>query len=873
MATLYIRQPDALNVRSNVKKLSFCVAIAMGLFTFTSEEAYADQTFNTAFLKDGLSDAQISDLSKFENSNYQVPGIYRVEVYSNNEFVTTRDINFVEKIDADGATKLMPCLDMKMLDRMGVNLASYPLLESSKDQHCIDFSEIIEGASADFQFNKQKLYISIPQAALENQIRGYIPPEQWDNGINGLFINYNLSGYKNSRNNSESMFVGLDNGFNLGSWQFRHSSSFNYNSSDGQNEKDWNNLYTYVRKNIIPLKSELILGDGNSEGDIFDGFNFRGAQLSSSSSMYPDSQQGYAPVIRGIAKTNAKVVVKQSGFTVYQLNVAPGPFVIEDLGSMTISGDLQVFIEENDGTVQTYTIPYSSLPIFQREGRTKYNITAGEYRSGLQSKDDPFVFQATLAHGLKKGISIYSGTQLSENYQSFLMGLGSNLGNYGALSFDVTHAESELIDGSKHSGQSLRFLYSKSLLSSGTTFQLLGYRYSTRGFYTLDDVTYNRMSGYNYSESLDGNHTEMPIITDYYDLRNPKKGRFEVSISHSFGEYGSIYLSGNQQTYWGTSDKDEWIQAGYSGSWNGLNYGFSANQSTLTGINQKNTTFTANLSFPLDKVLPKAGQVESPFNNAYSTISTTQNSNGNDAYLAGISGTLLKDRNLSYSLNQGYVNDEGNTGSLNVNYKGGYGTIGGGYSYERDSDQVTVNASGSILAHRDGITFGQPISGTAILVKAPGAKGVNIENQTGVKTDWRGYAILPYASEYRMNRVALDGNSFANNLEITNNVANIVPIKGAIARATFKTSVGLRALVTISHNDKFVPFASNVIEAESSAQGVVAEDGRVYLTSLPTKGVLTVKWGDTPEESCVANYDVTDMDLTQPLLQFDLKCD
>lgn len=31
----------------------------------------------------------------------------------------------------------------------------------------------------------------------------------------------------------------------------------------------------------------------------------------------------------------------------------------------------------------------------------------------------------------------------------------------------------------------------------GTNFQLMGYRYSTQGFYTLDDVAYRRMEGTN----------------------------------------------------------------------------------------------------------------------------------------------------------------------------------------------------------------------------------------------------------------------------------------------------------------------------------------------------------------------------------------
>jgi outer membrane usher protein len=152
-------------------------------------------------------------------------------------------------------------------------------------------------------------------------------------------------------------------------------------------------------------------------------------------------------------------------------------------------------------------------------------------------------------------MTVYSGTQLSQKYKSFLLGLGANLGHYGAFSFDITHANSELADKSSSSGQSLRFLYSKSLLSSGTTFQLLGYRYSTKGFYTLNDVTNKNMSGYNTGKD----QTDLPYLEDYYNLNNAKRGRFQLNISHSLGGlWRSIYF-GNQQTYWNTDKKDEWL--------------------------------------------------------------------------------------------------------------------------------------------------------------------------------------------------------------------------------------------------------------------------------------------------------------------------
>ncbi len=664
----------------------------------------------------------------------------------------------------------------------------------------------------------------------------------------------------------------LDNGINFGAWQFRHSSSWNYNDHKGQTTNRWDNLNTYLQTLVIPLKSQLVIGDGSTSSEIFDSYGFRGIHLSTADAMYPDSQQGYAPSIRGVAKTNAKVVIKQNGYVIHQLNVAPGPFHIQDLNPTSISGDLLVTIEENDGSIQSFRVPYSTLPILQREGRTKYSVVLGEYRSGLDSQDRPSLVQATAIHGLNNGISVYAGTQLAEKYKSALLGLGANLGNYGALSFDVTHADSKLADQSSSRGQSLRFLYSKSLLSSGTTFQLLGYRYSTKGFYTLNDVAYNRMSGYHTSETQDGNQANTPIITDYYNLYNAKKGRFEVNISHSLGKYGSLFISGNQQTYWNTNKKNEWAQAGYANSWKSLNYSFSVSHNKYSELKQSDTMYAMNLSFPLDKLWPKANFRDHPIQNAYSTFSTTQNSNGNESYMAGVSGTLLKDRNLSYSINQGRVSQQGDIGSVSINYDGSYGSIGAGYSYEKDSNQFTYTASGGILGHRDGITFGQPLGSTSILVKAPGAKGVNIENYTGVKTDWRGYAIVPYATEYRANRVALNSNSFSNNLEISNNVENVVPIKGAISRATFNTSLGVRALITLTHNGKFVPYASRVIETESSARSMVADEGRVYLTGLPVKGTLHIDWDESDTGKCLATYDISEMDLTQPVIQFDLEC-
>ena len=121
----------------------------------------------------------------------------------------------------------------------------------------------------------------------------------------------------------------------------------------------------------------------------FDGINFRGAQLASDDNMLPDSQRGFAPVIHGIARGTAQVTIKQNGYDIYNSTVPPGPFTINDIYAAGNSGDLQVTIKEADGSTQIFTVPYSSVPLLQREGHTRYSITAGEYRSGNAQQEKP----------------------------------------------------------------------------------------------------------------------------------------------------------------------------------------------------------------------------------------------------------------------------------------------------------------------------------------------------------------------------------------------------------------------------------------------------------------------------------------------------
>ncbi len=144
-------------------------------------------------------------------------------------------------------------------------------------------------------------------------------------------LNYSVTGQRNApRHNGatiDSQFVSLQPGLNLGPWRLRNYSTY----SHSDNNSRWESVYSYLARDIHTLRSQLVVGNTYTSSGIFDSLSFTGLQLSSDKEMLPDSLHGFAPTIRGIARTTAEVSVYQNGYSIYKTTVAPGAFEINDL--------------------------------------------------------------------------------------------------------------------------------------------------------------------------------------------------------------------------------------------------------------------------------------------------------------------------------------------------------------------------------------------------------------------------------------------------------------------------------------------------------------------------------------------------------------
>ena len=186
--------------------------------------ARADLYFNPRFLADDP--AAVADLSGFEKGQEVPPGTYRVDIYLNNGFMTTRDVTFQADVQGHG---LSPCLTRGQLASMGVDTGRVPGMATLDSAACVPLTTLISEATTRFDVGQQRLYLTVPQAFMGTRARGYIPPELWDNGITAGLINYNFTGnnvHNTTGGSSRYAYLNLQSGLNVGAWRLRDNSTW-----------------------------------------------------------------------------------------------------------------------------------------------------------------------------------------------------------------------------------------------------------------------------------------------------------------------------------------------------------------------------------------------------------------------------------------------------------------------------------------------------------------------------------------------------------------------------------------------------------------------------------------------------------------------
>ncbi len=866
------------------------VAIACTLLGFTRNGHAASSALSatTAAMAEGSSPAEAefdrtmlsgagqntTDLSRFERGNPIMPGTYRVDIYLNDRWIGRSDVRFAARKPDTSATA---CVSAALLEQLGLPLDKLPGKQPAAPagvDPCADLASLIPGASLTFDQSSLRLDASVPQAWLGHLPRGYVSPENWDAGVPAMLFNYNFNSYRSNNAGfaQTSAYLGLRAGANLGLWHLREDAALNWQSSvAGQpSRKQWQNIDTYARRDLPAWHAALTLGDAYTSGDLFDSIRLRGVSIATDDRMLPNSLRGYAPTVRGVAESNAKVSVRQNGVVIYETTVSPGPFVIDDLYPTGYGGDLQVTVTEANGRVNTFSVPFASVPQLLRPGVSRFSIALGQLRDA-SLLHTPLLAQATVQHGFTNLLTGYAGLVGTNGYSAAQIGSALNT-RYGALAMDLTAAHTLIPGQSSLTGQSLRLSYSKVLPETNTSLTVATYRYSTSGYLGLRDAMLARdyARGGLYPAGTDplllaqfngADPTNLPGVLTPAQRRlllgssgvdpvtgrlDRQRSRFDLTLNQQLGTTGgALYATGSARDYWNRTGTDLQFQLGYNNRFHRLSYSVSATRVRDLDQHYRNQYFIS-FSLPLGE-------------HAYAP-NLTGNLNRDDSGRAleqlTINGSAGVDNRFNYGATASHGDGVGDAASLYGGYRGSYAQLNASYGSGSGYSQASLGASGAIVAYPGGISFGQSIGDTVGIVVAPDAAGARVNNTVGLRVDHSGHALVPYLTPYNLNTVELDPKGMPLNVQLEATSAQVAPYAGSVVMLRFKTKAGRMLIVQVHMADgSAVPFGSEVIDASGQVLGVVGQAGHILLRGVTDAGALTVRWRDDAGEARACTFE------------------
>lgn len=821
----------------------------------------AAMTFDVGMFA-GRSRADV-DYSRFNQGNVILPGTYRLDIMVNENRMARRDVRFSA---VDGQDSASVCFSRSMLAELGVDPDKVARGTPGADtadgtpipdgQLCGDLGTWIPGASAVYDAGEQRLALSVPQIFMNLSARGYVDPKEWDSGIDAGLLAYNFSSSTATRGDGGRQgYLGLVGGFNLGDWRFRHQGAQGWSSLQGRSS--YQNTASYMQRSIAAWKSQLTIGDSFSSGSILDSVRLRGVSLASDDRMLPQSQQGYAPVVRGIAEGNATVSITQNGYKIYETTVAPGPFMIDDLYPTGYGGDLTVTVTEAGGRRNTYVVPYAAVPELLRADTTKYALAVGQLQQYSTAASQPTVLQATLQHGLSNSLSLYGGTTLSSGYTQTKLGTAFAT-PIGAISLDATHSSTRLPGQGTLQGQSFGMAYNKNIPETGTNFALGAYRFSTRNYLTLNDAM-------NLRDRTGVDQTNGQLAR--------QKSRLDLNIHQKVGD-GTLTLFGSSVDYYASNlGRQTSLTVGYGSRWKDLNWNLSLQRSRIQSeplsLEQERQQQSDNIFFGpgynsdridnrlmLTLSMPLGRTSNAPHMTTSYSRSTgdTQGSNLN----TGISGSLGQQHNITYGASASHSNADGRASSnynLNGGYRGSKATLRTGYSQYGDSSQLSFGADGGIVLHGGGVTLAQNLGDTVGLVHAPDAEGAGITNASGVTLDGNGYGVVPYLTPFQNNSVGIDPKGTSHNVELLETTQSVAPTLGAVSLLHYETVSGRAVVFKARQPDgQSLPFAAQVFDEAGQAIGVVGQGSKAFVRGVADSGILLVKWGEAADSQCRITY-------------------
>lgn len=712
------------------------------------------------------------------------------------------------------------CFTPGLLQKAGLVKPGGIMLEgATPDQACHDFLGAFPTTMVRLRPGTDEVALVVPTQSL----RG---PEweagHFSKGGAAALFNYDVLGFDSRSRNGSSRFVSAytEAGFNLEDWIVR-SRQF-YVSDNGRARTE--HLYAFAQRDVAALKSTFQVGQLTSNNPLFGGIQLSGLQFS------PDGQSrtpagGNNAVVEGLAHSQSRIEVRQSGVLIHSTLVPEGPFRLTGLPLLNGTSDLEVSVIDVRGGKRNFVVPAASFAGAVPTTPGVYFSLGKLRRNAAEEGPSPLVAMGSGTWGLGRDSSAGFGLLSTDDYWAAGGTLSSvffqrvSVGARQNLSRDSKNAAS----GSRSSVSVSSPLVANIDINLSATTQTRGYR-----------------------EVLEAGR---PPKAD--ELGSRFKNQYTAGMSWADPTLG-VFSLGYTRSAQFDRQTSEHVFASWNKSWRYADValvadsqvgGSPARRDVSLAGNRRDTTLDNDLSVRLQVSVPLGGDRRV---NSYTSRRGKQFS----------AGTALSDR-----VNE-YVNYEvGVERDLNAreqSFRGQvdilprYARVGLGVSRDPLGNHYTGQLQGGLVAHEGGLTFSPyAVQDTFGVVKVGDIGSAKIETPQGpVWTDFSGQAVIAGLPAYTQSRVEVQTQSLPKRVDLKNGTQVLAAGRGSFNAVGFDVVKVRRVLLTANDQQgRPLPQGAAVFGRGDRFLTSVVGDGMIFLNDVNESQSLRVALPDS--SSCL----------------------
>lgn len=811
------------SVRFRLKKVTYLFILMSMSFSSFAENDTVD--FDLSTLKARGLPSTLNDY--FRGGKKFSPGVNKISPVINGKGMKTVSVHFDEHGE--------PCFHQQDLAAMRINAAR------ADAEECIDLKSLYPQSEINLDPGSNKIVFVLPSEAMSDETP--LDVSQYTEGGTAAMLNYDLLMMKNSSkasgggdssegessNNVDSFQSNTEEGLNFNDWIVRSRQSY----SDSGNNRSFDQLYTYAQKTLPNYKTVMQAGKISVASSLFAIPQILGIQFSPESALMSFRESG--ATVTGIAQTQARVEVRQTGVLIYSTQVPVGAFTLNRLPTINNTSDLNVRVVEQDGATRVFLVPASSFSHSYSQQETSYSAALGKIDQSSSSdtgSSDLMTFNIATPVGNRTMLG--GGALVAQRYQSVAgqlsVGLGNGLSVSGRSIF-ATDARSQ----------------TKGIQNNVSVSMPLTQELNANGSVTLQNSGFRNLT--------DGEPDDDSENDDNTDSRY--KSQYNLGLGYAFGDAGSFSLAWSRVTLFSPAEVTSRWTAGWSKTFSG-GTSLSINAERDSGEDGDSMLYVS---------------VTIPFGS--SRVGMNMSRTG-DIHSEGMTFDQTVNDRLNYTLSASKnSNSDATAFSLNAHALPKYSQINLGYSrYGSDSNTYTLGATGGVAATQQGLFFTPyPLQDTFAVVRVPDISGGEILTPQGpVWTNSKGYAVSSGMNAYGESRMTLVTKSLPKNVDINNGIQVAHVARGSVTNYTFSTVRSRRALIHIHFAGGNLAGKGDLLyDDHDNYITTVASDGSVFLIDGQLEQKLWLQ--SLAGQRCQVNFTLnTEPDADKLYENYDAKC-